>query len=92
MNRRELLAGLATMLPASAITVDVEAPIHAGDLVVLTIPERHATIDTMERLKAYIEQLLSADTQVPKPKVLVLTDGCTLQVHRGVAKVELPER
>jgi hypothetical protein len=91
MNRRELLTGLATMLPASAITVDVEAPIHTGDLVVINVPGL-LTMDHADRLKAYVEQLLSADTQVPKPKVLVLTAGCTLQVHRGVAKVELPER
>lgn len=77
------------MLPASAITVDVEAPIQAGDLLVLTLSDRYVSQETMHMLKEYIEQLWPEGV---RPKVLVLLDGCTLQVHRGIVKVELPAR
>jgi hypothetical protein len=91
MNRRELLTGLAAMVPASAITVEVERPIEPGSLIAITLPGHHS-METMHRLKAYVESLWVGVPQQGRPKVLVLMDGCTLQVHRGVAKVELPER
>jgi hypothetical protein len=91
MNRRELLTGLATMLPASAITVDVEAPIEPGSLIAITLAG-HPSMDDTARLKAAVEQLWVGTPPKNRPRVLVLLEGCTLQVHRGVATVDLPKR
>jgi hypothetical protein len=71
MNRRELLTGLAAIVPAATVKTSEPKP----------VPEKRAPAQVQVTCLLTLDTRLIAEAVVPH-----------LPVHRGVAKVELPER
>lgn len=89
MNRRDLLKTASALVGVAGTgsAVDLIPEATPGDLLVLTAPGP-ISCDIAERLKRVVEGIWPDETG---PKVLVLSDGMTCQVHRGVGRVELPK-
>lgn len=80
MNRRSLLKAITAAIPAG-FAVKLEAAPAAGDLVVIECPRDMLLEDeAIANLRVVVAQHLPAGVQA-----LVLTEGITLRIERGVA-------